>query len=183
MTETVPFNSGIDDPPCLLPDLPSRSLGLMTSHDFPLYSGANLDEGAVYPRLSQIRSYIAVNFSPPAIINRVLDLFLQFYPGDPVLGSPYGTGNQNLGLQETEYPAQTGHAGGCESVWISVYATPVSNSSYIAIIFRILSGMLHETVSSNVLSEMMIDYWVSFSTSLDPNDDLGLSTSLAAVYT
>lgn len=44
-------------------------------------------------------------------------------------------------------------------------------------------GTLNESVSSNVLSEMMIDYWVLFATSLDPNDGLGTSRKFSAVLT
>ncbi len=32
---------------------------------------------------------------------------------------------------------------------------------------------LNQTPSANALSVAMIDYWVSFATSLDPNDGLG----------
>ncbi|KAF9009196.1 hypothetical protein BDZ89DRAFT_964938 [Hymenopellis radicata] len=46
-----------------------------------------------------------------------------------------------------------------------------------------LVPLLNETASSIALSRAVIDYWVSFATSLDPNDGLGVPRPLWPQYT
>ncbi|KAF9048014.1 hypothetical protein BDZ89DRAFT_941519, partial [Hymenopellis radicata] len=46
-----------------------------------------------------------------------------------------------------------------------------------------LAPLLNETASSIALSRAVIDYWVSFATSLDPNDGLGVARPLWPQYT
>ncbi|SJK98002.1 uncharacterized protein ARMOST_01258 [Armillaria ostoyae] len=213
MTEAHPFNPNIDGPSGLLPDLPSRLWAQGRFAKLPFISGTNLDEGTVLaaPILdfteSRIRNYIAANFSPPAIPNRVLFRFLQLYPDDPILGSPYGTGNQTFGLPSgykrlasmygdlmfdspRRYWTQTAVRAGVKAYGYQftqrLSTTPamfgVPHTSELDFVYGSL-GTLNETVSSNVLSEMMIDYWVSFATSLDPNDGLGTSRPVWPQYT
>ncbi|KAK0454485.1 extracellular triacylglycerol lipase precursor [Armillaria borealis] len=200
MIEAHPFNPIIDGPSGRFAKL-------------PFISGTNLDEGMVLaaPILdfteSRIRNYIAANFSPPAIPNRVLDRFLQLYPDNPILGSPYGTGNQTFGLPSgykrlasmygdlmfdspRRYWTQTAVRAGVKAYGYQftqrLSTTPamfgVPHTSELDFVYGLL-GTLNESVSSNVLSETMIDYWVSFATSLDPNDGLGTSRKFSAVLT
>ncbi|KAK0494885.1 hypothetical protein EDD18DRAFT_1106747 [Armillaria luteobubalina] len=145
------------------------------------------------------RSYIAANFTPPAILNRVFDLFLQLYADDPIV-VPIWYWQPNIWtitrLQETEchicalQTTQTAMRAGvkaygtslrntCQQVgylwriW-SEFLIHRSDTNQMHKFTRMLSGMFHEAVSSNVSSKMMIDYWMLFSTSLNPSDDLGI---------
>lgn len=65
-------------------------------------------------------------------------------------------------------------------------ATPaylgVYHGSEIPFVYGTL-GSLNETSSAKSLSVMMMDYWVSFATSLDPNDGLGSERPLWPQYT
>ncbi len=53
----------------------------------------------------------------------------------------------------------------------------VPHGSEILFIYGTLNSST-EPESSILLGEMMVDYWVSFATSLDPNDGLGMSREL-----
>ncbi len=52
LTEAHSFNPSIDGPSGLLPDLPSRLWAQGRFAKLPFISSTNLDEGAVYPRLT-----------------------------------------------------------------------------------------------------------------------------------
>ncbi|KAK0195880.1 hypothetical protein F5146DRAFT_997378 [Armillaria mellea] len=172
----------------LLVGLPSRLWAQWHFTTLPFVSGTNLRRR--YSRL--------VIFPDSRLQERTLDLFLQLYPDDPILGSPYGTtGDQASGLQETEYHIcavqttqtvmqayryhqLTQHMSASRLSWETMISVLHTSESYFV---YGLSGMLHESVSSNVLSKMMVYYWVSFSTSLDPNDDLGAFRPVWPQYT
>ncbi|KAK0447160.1 Alpha/Beta hydrolase protein, partial [Armillaria borealis] len=58
----------------------------------------------------------------------------------------------------------------------------VPHGSEIPFIYGTLNSSA-ESESSIVLGEMMVDHWVSFATSLDPNDGLGISRPFWPQYT
>ncbi|KAK0241270.1 extracellular triacylglycerol lipase precursor [Armillaria nabsnona] len=167
LTEAHPFNPSIDGPSGRFAKL-------------PFVSGTNLDEGAVYPRLTM--SYIAANFSPPAIPNRVLDRFLQLYPDDPVLGSPYGYKRlasmygDSMFDSPRRYWTQTAVQAGVKAYGYQftqrLSTTPAKfgvppHTSELDFVHGSL-GTLNESVSSNLL---------------DPNDGLGTSRPVWPQYT
>ncbi len=49
----------------------------------------------------------------------------------------------------------------------------VAHANDVYFVYGLVS-QLNQTASSIALSSAMIDYWVSFATSLDPNDGLGV---------
>ncbi|KAK0194626.1 Alpha/Beta hydrolase protein [Armillaria mellea] len=169
--------------------LPIRHLTAPMFAQLPFIAGTNLDEGTL--------------FFPP----NVLDDFLALYPDDPAAGSPYNTGNETFGLSpiykkcaalrsDLMFDSQ-------RRVWIQttsevgvkafgyrftqpLSATPaylgVYRGSEIPFVYGTL-GSLNETASAKSLSVMMMDYWLSFATSLDPNDGLGSARPLWPQYT
>ncbi|KAK0205564.1 esterase 1 [Desarmillaria ectypa] len=156
-----------------------------------------------------IKDYMVATYSPfpPTIPDTILDQLLELYPDDPSLGSPYGTGNETFALSSgfkraaamggdvtfdaqrriwTQTAVQAGvKAYGYQftqnsSLYLS--ETGVPHGSEIPFIYRTLNSST-EPESSILLSEMMVDYWVSFATSLDPNDGLGMSRPFWPQYT
>ncbi|KAF7290221.1 Carboxylic ester hydrolase [Mycena indigotica] len=142
---------------------------------------------------------------PSVALQRGVDELLKLYPDIPALGSPFGTGNATFGKSTTfkraaalltdmwfvslrrqamdaatahglqpygylftqpqpEVPAAYGVAHGLEVP--SVYGAPFDTSD-----------------SSVALSKIMVDYWLSFATSLTPNDGCGAPNGNRTPYT
>ncbi|KAK0224133.1 triacylglycerol lipase 3 [Armillaria fumosa] len=205
--EVFPFDLTLDGPSCLFPDLPSRLWAKGEFATLPFISGANLDEG-IYTD-EDIKEYLATTYStfPPTIPDAILAQFLELYPDDPSLGSPYVTGNQTFGLPSgfkrvaamdgdtmfdaqrriwTQTAVQAGvEAYGYQFTQNSSLHSPelgVPHGSEIPFIYGTLNSSA-EPESSILLGEMMVDYWVSFATNLDPNDGLGMSRPFWPQYT
>ncbi|PBK86921.1 alpha/beta-hydrolase [Armillaria gallica] len=164
MTEAHPFNPSIDGPSGLLPDLPSRLWAQGCFAKLPFISGMNLDEGA-----SWIRSYIAANFSLPAIPNK----------------TAVRAGVKAYGYQFTQRLSTTpAMFGGMALPFSTVHDMKSEyglSSPDTGIGFRI--RVTRNVEQNEMMSEMMSDYWVSFATSLDPNDGLGTSRPVWPQYT
>ncbi|KAK0484470.1 extracellular triacylglycerol lipase precursor [Armillaria novae-zelandiae] len=208
--EVFPFDLTLDGPSGLLPDLPSRLWAKGEFAMLPFISGANLDEGTIFLSTNgsytdeDIKDYMETTYStfPPTIPGAILERFLELYPDDPSLGSPYGTGNETFGLPSgfkklaamngdmifdaqrrtwTQTAVQAGvKAYGYQFTQNSSLYLPelgVPHTSEIPFIYGTLNSST-EPESSILLGEMMIEYWVSFATSLDPNDGLGMSRVL-----
>ncbi|KAG7445275.1 esterase 1 [Guyanagaster necrorhizus] len=183
---TIPFIAGSN--------LDEGTLGLSTNTSFT-------DE--------VIRDYIQTTYSafPPYISDDILDQLLELYPDDPSLGLPYGTGNDTFGLPigykrvasmtgdlvidaERRAWTQTATQAGVKaygyqfaqntSLFAPHYGVPHTTELYF--IYGELNSST-EPASSILLGEMMVDYWVSFATSLDPNDGLGTSRPNWPQYT
>ncbi|KIJ46635.1 hypothetical protein M422DRAFT_778358 [Sphaerobolus stellatus SS14] len=146
-----------------------------------------------------LRRNIITNFSPPLVPPQVLseavDEVLRLYPvGDPTVGSPFNTGNQTFGLSPVYKTAaalngdlsfqsqrrlwiQTAAKGGVKTFGY-LFTEPqagnpangVQHGSEVLFVYGAPSPPTAEAIG---LSRMMIDYWVSFATSLDPNDGKG----------
>ncbi|KAK0499035.1 extracellular triacylglycerol lipase precursor [Armillaria luteobubalina] len=156
-----------------------------------------------------IKDYMRATYSPfpPTIPDAVLERLLELYPDDLSLGSPYGTGDETFGLPSgfkrvaamggdvtfdaqrrtwTQTAVQAGvKAYGYQftqnsSLYLSEWG--VSHGSEIPFIYGTLNSST-EPESSILLGEMMVEYWVSFATSLDPNDGLGMSRPFWPQYT
>ncbi|KAJ7448264.1 esterase 1 [Mycena galericulata] len=147
-------------------------------------------------------SYIN-QYSPPVppetmeTLEAAVDTLLKLYPDIPALGSPYNTGNNTFGLGP-EYKRTAAIFGDLDfqsqrRIWTETAANAgVPTYSYlftqIPTTFPPELGVLHAaeipyvygtpadtSPSSILLSQAMTDYWVSFATSLTPNDGLGVS--------
>ncbi|KAF9497593.1 lipase [Pleurotus eryngii] len=160
----------------------------------------------------QIRQSIIANFTPspfgPAVLAKSAETILQLYPDVPALGSPFGTGNETFGLS-SQYKRAAAIFGDVSfqsqrRFWIQtlskaglktfgyLFADPqssdpvngVPHASEIPYVYGAL-GILGGTVTPQALalSRIMVDYWVSFATSLDPNDGKGLPRPLWTQYT
>ncbi|KAK0499037.1 extracellular triacylglycerol lipase precursor [Armillaria luteobubalina] len=183
---TIPFISGTN--------LDEGTLGLSTTTNFT-------DEN--------IKDFIQTTYSafPPYLSDAILDRLLELYPDDPSLGSPYGTGNETFGLPVgwkrvasmtgdltfdaqrrtwTQTAAEAGvKAYGYQFTQNSSMSSAelgVPHASEVDFVYGQLNSS-SEPASSILLSEMMVDYWVSFVTSLDPNDGLGTSRPFWPQYT
>ncbi|KAK0484463.1 triacylglycerol lipase 3 [Armillaria novae-zelandiae] len=183
---TIPFISGTN--------LDEGTLGLSTTTNFT-------DEN--------IKDFIQTTYSafPPYLSDTILDRLLELYPDDPSLGSPYGTGNETFGLPagwkrvasmtgDLTFDAQrrtwtqTAAQAGVKAYGYQFTQNSSKNSAELGVPHAsevdFVYGQLNsssEPASSILLSEMMVDYWVSFATSLDPNDGLGTSRLFWPQYT
>ncbi|KAJ7908960.1 extracellular triacylglycerol lipase precursor [Mycena leptocephala] len=144
---------------------------------------------------------LLVNLSSPSVSLRRLKQsalkLLQLYPDIPALvGSPFNTGNETFGLSsQFKRGAAIGgdlHFLSQRRLWIETAANAgvktfaylftqpqpslppvlgVTHGSEIPYVY----GTPNDTSPSSILiSRIMIDYWVSFATSLNPNDGLGV---------
>ncbi|CAK5278299.1 unnamed protein product [Mycena citricolor] len=131
----------------------------------------------------------------PAVFQSSVTELLKLYPDVPALGSPYGTGNNTFGLG-SQFKRAAAIDGDLDfhsqrRLWIEAAANAgvktfgylftqpqpddlpqlgVMHGSEIPYVF----GAPADTSPSSVaISRIMIDYWVSFATSLTPNDGLG----------
>ncbi|KAJ7937846.1 esterase 1 [Mycena leptocephala] len=133
--------------------------------------------------------------SPTTLENSTVTL-LQLYPDIPALGSPYNTGNNTFGLssqfKRTAALAGDGDFDSQRRHWMDTAANagvktfgyqftqpqpasvPPMYGVYHASEIPYVYGAPSDTSPSAVLiSRIMTDYWVSFATSLTPNDGLG----------
>ncbi|KIJ33952.1 hypothetical protein M422DRAFT_264091 [Sphaerobolus stellatus SS14] len=147
-----------------------------------------------------LRQSIMANFSPPTVSTQSLsdaaDDLLRLYPaGDPTGGSPFNTGNETFGLSPVFKTAaaiqgdvsfhsqrrlwiQTAAKAGVKTYgYLFTEPTPgagpygVVHGSEVLFIYGAPSN---PTAEAAYLSQMMINYWVSFATSLGPNDGKGV---------
>ncbi|EJD02497.1 esterase 1 [Fomitiporia mediterranea MF3/22] len=198
-----PFAPLIDGPGGIIPDLPSKLFKKGQFSRIPFISGTNLDEGTLFipttfNSTEQLREWVISNTSSPVVTmsgpDPVADEILKLYPDIPALGSPYGTGNETFGLSP-QFKRVSSVLGDLAFVSVRrelvetasehgvrafayLFADPqtagepflgVSHGSEILYVY----GAPQNGPDSVVLSSTMIDYWVSFATTLDPNDGLG----------
>ncbi|CAK5266236.1 unnamed protein product [Mycena citricolor] len=193
----------IDGPGGLIPELPSRLLLKEKFAKIPFIAGTNLDEGTFFtPTLmnssAEINATMIAGRSPgpsPAELQASICRILELYPDDPSLGSPLGTGNETFGLssQYKRYAAIEGDVDfhSQRRFWINAAANasvptfgylftqpqpqlaPQLGVEHGSEIDYILGGLNDTSASSVLLSQIMMDYWISFATSLTPNDGIG----------
>ncbi|KAJ7576719.1 extracellular triacylglycerol lipase precursor [Mycena floridula] len=157
-----------------------------------------------------ITASLLSNFSPPiagvkpSTLTASIAKVLELYPDDPALGSPFNTGNQTFGLSQgfkriaaiqgdIQFQSQrrlwiqtAANAGVKTFGYLFTEPTPgvdprlgVVHGSEIPFVY----GSVNTSASAQQLSSVMIDYWVSFATSLDPNDGKGIPRPTWAQYT
>ncbi|KAJ6611553.1 Alpha/Beta hydrolase protein [Mycena sp. CBHHK59/15] len=123
-----------------------------------------------------------------ADLNASIAELLVLYPDDPALGSPFGTGNQTFGLSpftdlyflalrrfwmETATNAGVATFGYHYTEPESV-TPPYDGVAHGSDVPYVYGDPADQSPASIFLSDVIIDYWVSFATSLTPNDGHGV---------
>ncbi|KAJ7914432.1 extracellular triacylglycerol lipase precursor [Mycena leptocephala] len=203
-TKLFPWNPVIDGPGGLIPDLPSVLFKRGQFARLPFIAGTNQDEGTAFipPTINsteELTELTIVGASPsvsPAALASSVETLLQLYPDIPALGSPFNTGNNTFGLssqfkraaaldgdlsfhsQRRFWMETAANASVATFGYLFTQPQPtlppavgVTHGSEVVYVY----GAPDDTSPSSVLiSHLMTDYWVSFATSLTPNDGLGI---------
>ncbi|KAJ7507021.1 esterase 1 [Mycena galericulata] len=151
---------------------------------------------------AEVKENYVNEYSPPVppetmeTLDAAVDTLLKLYPDIPALGSPYNTGNNTFGLGPA-YKRSAAIFGDLffqsqRRIWTETAANagvPAYNYLFTQAqpTFPPALGVLHgaeityvygdppdTSPPSILLSRTMTDYWVSFATSLTPNDGLGV---------
>ncbi|KAH9474384.1 Lipase 2 [Psilocybe cubensis] len=211
--EAFGYDPTFDGPNGLFPDIASKFLSSGHFARLPFITGTNLDEGAVFTpttiqSAADIEAFLVAGYSPlavsPAAFESTVAKLLELYPDDPALGSPFNTGNQTFGLNSNfkRAAALFGDLAfqGQRRAWIQaasrvgvktfgyLFTQPQPNSGPFGVFHGsevpYVYGAPSDTSASSLrISSLMIDYWVSFATSLDPNDGRGIPRPHWAQYT
>ncbi|THV00778.1 esterase 1 [Dendrothele bispora CBS 962.96] len=156
-----------------------------------------------------LETMLMANFSPPLVPARMLDSsitrLLELYPDVPALGSPFNTGNETFGRlpgfkrasallgdlsfeSQRRLLSQTVSKAGVKT-YAYLFTQPQPNidpslgGKHSSELGYVYGTTINQTPSDLKLSLNMIDYWVSFATSLDPNDGLGSPRPIWSQYT
>ncbi|KAJ3928166.1 MAG: Alpha/Beta hydrolase protein [Lentinula lateritia] len=155
-----------------------------------------------------IMDLLITNFSPPAVpsvsetqLENATMRLLELYPDVPALGSPFNTGNDTFGLSSGykrvaallgdisfQSQRQTASNAGVKTFGYLFTQPQPTNPAYLGVshgseIVFVYGAPPNANASATGLSEAMIEYWVSFATSLDPNDGKGISRPTWEQYT
>ncbi|KAH7881231.1 esterase 1 [Lentinula edodes] len=159
-----------------------------------------------------ITEFIIANYSPPVVptvsesqLENATARLLELYPDVPALGSPFNTGNDTFGLSpgfkricalfddlnflsQRRLWIQTASNAGVKTFGYLFTQPQPTNPAYLGVshaseIPFVYGAPPNATTSATGLSEMMIDYWVSFATSLNPNDGKGIARPTWEQYT
>ncbi|KAF7376885.1 Carboxylic ester hydrolase [Mycena sanguinolenta] len=211
-TTLTPWPPVLDGPGGLIPDFPSALFQSGQFARLPFIAGTVLDEGTTFvPQTinstEEILESILSLFSPsssPTTLEESAETVLQLYPDIPALGSPFGTGNSTFGLSsqfkraaaiigDSDFQAQ-------RRLWIEtaanagvktfgyLFTEPQPTPSALGVfhaseLVYVFGKPGNTSPASEELSRIMTDYWVSFVTSLTPNDGLGVARPEWAQYT
>ncbi|THV05188.1 extracellular triacylglycerol lipase precursor [Dendrothele bispora CBS 962.96] len=198
-----PFKPTIDGPGGMLSDLPSRLIEQGKFSPVPMIFGDDLDQGAYIVHTksffaSIFFTHLALTPSPSHIaleLSTSVTKLLTMYPDNPAAGSPYGTDQETFGrppaykkaasiVGDMSWQSQRRYTSNAFSnagvnVWGYQFvqrqanidpALGVPHGSSVTFIY---DKQEDTSEDSQNLTRMMVDYWVSFATSLDPNDGLG----------
>ncbi|RXW22770.1 hypothetical protein EST38_g3072 [Candolleomyces aberdarensis] len=195
----------------LYPDLASRLYSKGHFSRLPFIAGTNLDEGTLFASQQPLTDedlkamLIRLNTSPGGSpgIEVTADKVLELYPADPAVGSPYGTGDELFGFPESykrhasifgdmnfEAPrrmlSQAAAKRGVKSYayhFTDPQAIPAIGVPHAAEVPYVY-GQVPPTAgaASQNLSITVMDYWISFTVSLDPNDEKGIKRECLATH-
>ncbi|PPQ91996.1 hypothetical protein CVT25_004652 [Psilocybe cyanescens] len=158
---------------------------------------------------ADIEAFIVSGYSPPivspAVFASTVSKLLELYPDDPSLGSPFNTGNQTFGFNSNvkRAAALVGDIGfqaqrrswiqAASRVGVKTFgylftqpqpnANPAEGVTHGSEVPFVYGAPTDTSASALRISAVMIDYWVSFATSLDPNDGHGIPRPHWAQYT
>ncbi|KAJ6463699.1 extracellular triacylglycerol lipase precursor [Mycena vitilis] len=151
-----------------------------------------------------LRMYIASQLpgiSDPVQMNATVDRMMELYPDIPALGSPFGTGNATFGLSgqwkraaaiscDVNFAAvRRGWMQAASAYGVKTYAylftDPQLDSGFLGIPHASELSYVYgrpivdfitpgSTKSFDALSPIIMDYWISFAATLDPNDGKGV---------
>ncbi|KAK7041835.1 hypothetical protein VNI00_009124 [Paramarasmius palmivorus] len=157
-----------------------------------------------------LRNYIIANLTPPYVseaeLKKAADRILQLYPDVPALGSPFNTGNETFGLptgykrlaaiygdvafqSQRRLWQQTAANAGVKSFGYlftqpnDIIPQPVLGVPHGLELLFVYGGAFPFGISAIKLSIAMMDYWLSFATSLNPNDGKGFPRPTWPQYT
>ncbi|TFK25306.1 lipase I [Coprinopsis marcescibilis] len=161
------------------------------------YTEADLKRGVIFAS------------SPPVVdpgrLEEGATKLLELYPEDPKVGSPYGTGDDLFGLpanfkraaslqgdQTFDAPRrqwiQTASAHGVKAYgYLFTQPQPLGDPAggvpHAAEIGYIYGNALDFSPEGRTLTTYMMDYWISFTVNLDPNDKNGSERPIWPLYT
>ncbi|KAF7343272.1 Carboxylic ester hydrolase [Mycena venus] len=134
----------------------------------------------------------------PATLDKSILTLLQLYPDDPSLGSPFNTGNNTFGLSsqfkraaaidgdvafhsQRRFWMETAANAGVPTFGylftqpqLPTVVPPFLGVSHGSEVPYVYGAPTDTSASATLISHLMIEYWVSFATSLTPNDGLGI---------
>ncbi|KAF7291408.1 Carboxylic ester hydrolase [Mycena indigotica] len=202
--EEFPWDPVLDGPTGLIPDLPSVLFKRGHFAKLPFMAGTNLDEGTIFTPTNllspeELQAEISSLFTPsaaPAVLNSSIAKVLELYPDNPSLGSPFGTGNQTFGLSP-QFKRAAAIIGDVDFLaprrqWVAAAAShevptfvyhftepqpedpPSFGVPHGSEILWVYGAPADPAPTAVALSRIMTDYWISFATSLTPNDGLGV---------
>uniref|UniRef100_A0A0W0EUN4 Carboxylic ester hydrolase n=1 Tax=Moniliophthora roreri TaxID=221103 RepID=A0A0W0EUN4_MONRR len=161
---------------------------------------------------ASMKQFILAIYAPPlppytlANLSSAADKLVQLYPDVPALGSPFGTGNETFGLDPgfKRFAALFGDLNfqSLRRLWINTatsagvqaygyeFTQPQDNgnASYLGVSHSSLVSYVYGTIPSDSsasdikISQTIIEYWVSFATSLNPNDGKGIDRPIWREY-
>ncbi|KAJ7059262.1 extracellular triacylglycerol lipase precursor [Mycena amicta] len=211
--ETFPWDPVLDGPGGLIPDLPSVLFKRGQFARLPFISGTNLDEGTVFTPTTlttpqDLHDHITPLFTPsvsPARLASSINKLFVLYPDNPSLGAPFGTGNQTFGfspefkrgaamITDLDFLApRRAWVKAAADAGVSTYAylftepqpqdPPFVGVPHGSEIVWVYGAPANTAPASVTLSHIMTDYWISFATSLTPNDGLGIPRPVWAKWT
>ncbi|KAF8145657.1 Alpha/Beta hydrolase protein [Mycena galopus ATCC 62051] len=193
-TTLKPWPPVLDGPGGLIPDLPSALFNGGQFARLPFIAGTVLDEGA--ENNLHLVSVFAILISDHA--RGLGTTLLELYPDIPPLGSPFGTGNDTLGLSSQfkraaawigdsnfesrcRFWMDTAANAGVETFGY-LFTQPQPIPSAIGELVYVFGKPNDTSAQAEELSQIMTDYWVSFATSLTPNNGLGPTTGMDAIH-
>ncbi|KAF7342113.1 Carboxylic ester hydrolase [Mycena venus] len=180
--------------PAVMPKVPFMSGS--TLDDGTLFVAAS----AAINTSAQIVDQLNTSFYPCAsasALQNAIGTLLELYPDVPALGCPFNTGNDTFGISPVfkqaaaligdvviqaprRFWSQMASAKGTK-VYSYIFTDPqpenppflgVAHLSELAYVYGDITVAANGT-GPGTLSEIMQDYWLSFATSLDPNDGMG----------
>ncbi|KAJ7292498.1 extracellular triacylglycerol lipase precursor [Mycena rebaudengoi] len=202
--EPFPWDPVLDGAGGLIPELPSVLFKKGKFARLPFIAGTNLDEGTAFiPQdtnsTAQIHDGCLSLFTPsvsPSLLELSIQAVLKLYPDVPALGSPFNTGNETFGLSsqfkrsaaidgDVSFQSQrrlwmetAANAGVKTFGYLFTQPQPtlppafgVTHATEITYVYTVPND---RSASALKISSLMTDYWVSFATSLDPNDGRGV---------
>ncbi|THH14881.1 hypothetical protein EW146_g5513 [Bondarzewia mesenterica] len=194
--QQFPFIPVLDGLNGVVPTLPSLRLGVGAK--VPFISGTVLDEGTSFfptsvSTTNELQDWIFRYYTPSQEGSVTLEIatavLLALYE-DPSMRSPFGTGNQTFGLSMDFKRVGDLWFQGQRRIWTKTAATigtrtygylftdPQPNvQPYLGVAHssegQYVYGQIPANETAATLSSAIMDYWISFANSLDPNDGKG----------
>ncbi|KAJ2925705.1 hypothetical protein H1R20_g11388, partial [Candolleomyces eurysporus] len=175
-------------PGSVYPDFSSRLYAKGQFARIPFIAGTNLDEGTFFSSRESLSnqalkdSLLALS-SPRSgsqdALSAALDQVLMLYPEDPSVGSPYGTGDELFGFPPSYKRQSSIIVHGSEIQFVFGQIPPTSPDSLPP--YLPPYGSADEAARN--ISTVMMDYWISFAVTLNPNDGKGIQRPHWPQYT